>query len=568
MWISTSREQDFEDIYSRLKIQFIRINIVAGVVLSWVGVLLGLASGEIIENVALITVIFTVVAAIALPLLRSERLVNIATYVTLTGFTVMSLISLLPVVPEVLGAATLIATAFLSTGLVLIAVTGLLVTRLTIELAILLRDGAPLIDLLPPFFVLGGYVTIAITSRFFSESLRRTASRAQRANRLLRGAYEVGQITAQLTDRDALFQRTVELVRDRFAYYHVQIFLVDETREYAVLKASTGDIGQQLLDRGHKLAIASQSVIGRATQLGDPVLISNTEDDPVYAPNELLPNTRAELAVPILDGDDIVGALDVQSMRARAFDSIDVQVLQVIASQISVAMRNARLFEGQIASIQENKRLFLEAEANLREIQRLNRQLTRGAWESFLRGKPDVSGVTSDAEGIKPEQAWTPDMVEARQRRRLIARAAETGQVIAVPIVLRGEVLGVIEVTPEQAANPTETAEMVEAVAQRLAISLESTRLFEEAQATTLQEQRINTIVGRYQSANTVDELLQITLSELSESLGAEFGTIRLGNVRGARRPAAPLPDASPDAPSTEDHHRENGVNPDGGLGS
>lgn len=564
MWISTSREHDFEDIYSRLKIQFIRINIVAGVVLSWVGVLLGLASGEIIENVVLITVIFTVVAAIALPLLRSERLVNIATYVTLAGFTVMSLISLLPVVPEVLGAATLIATAFLSTGLVLIAVTGLLVARLTIELAILLRDGAPLTDLLPPFFILGGYVTIAVTSRFFSESLRRTAFRAQRANRLLRGAYEVGQITAQLMDRDALFQRTVELVRDRFAYYHVQIFLVDETREYAVLQASTGDIGQQLLNRGHKLAIASQSVIGRATQLGDPVLISNTEDDPVYAPNELLPNTRAELAVPILDGDNIVGALDVQSMRARAFDSIDVQVLQVIASQISVAMRNARLFEGQIASVQENKRLFLEAEANLREIQRLNRQLTRGAWESFLRGKPDVSGVTSDAEGIKQEQAWTPDMVEARQRRRLIARAAETGQVIAVPIVLRGEVLGVIEVTPEQAANPTETAEMVEAVAQRLAISLESTRLFEEAQAATLQEQRINTIVGRYQSANTVDELLQITLAELSESLGAEFGTIRLGSVRGARRPAAP----ASDAPSTEDHHRENGVKPDGGLSS
>src|SRR5690606_26051157 len=102
---------------------------------------------------------------------------------------------------------------------------------------------------------------------------------------------------------------------------------------------------------------------------------------------------------------------------------------------------------------------------------------------------------------------------------------------VAVPVVLRGEVIGAIEVEPSEEIEAANTVEMMQAVAQRLAISLDNARLFEEAQAATAQEQRINQIVTRYQSANSVDDLLRITLTELSQTLGAQHGAIRLGNI-------------------------------------
>jgi GAF domain-containing protein len=98
-------------------------------------------------------------------------------------------------------------------------------------------------------------------------------------------------------------------------------------------------------------------------------------------------------------------------------------------------------------------------------------------------------------------------------------------------VVLRGEVIGAIEVEPGDSAAQSDTVEMVQAIAQRLASSLDNARLYEEAQVATAQEQRINQIVTQYQAATTVDDLLRITLTELSEALGAQRGAIRLGMI-------------------------------------
>jgi GAF domain-containing protein len=259
--------------------------------------------------------------------------------------------------------------------------------------------------------------------------------------------------------------------------------------------------------------------------------VSDTTSDSTHAANPLLPETRSEIALPLLEGDRIIGALDVQSKYPGAFLQNDVQALQVMSNLLGTAIRNARLYETQAASLQDNKRLLFESETNLREIQRLNRQLTRKAWEEYQRTRFDALGVTLSPQGVQPGASWTEEMIDAILRQRPILSATGHDGVIAVPIVLRGEVLGAIEVTPGAELRPDDTVELIQAVAQRLALSLDNARLFEETQEATVQEQRINDIVARYQSAATVDDLLQITLAELSQSLGAAHGAIRLGSV-------------------------------------
>lgn len=384
--------------------------------------------------------------------------------------------------------------------------------------------------------LLATYVALVIATRFLISTAQKTANEAQRTSTLLRTTADISQITATILDLNELFPRAVELIRDRFVFYHVQIFLVDDNREYANLVASTGEVGQLLLERKHRLPVGSASVIGRVTQIGEPVIASDTDAKTVlHARNELLPNTRSELAVAIMDGERIIGALDVQSTRPNAFSLVDIQSLQVVANQLGIAIRNARLFQAQASSLQENKRLFLESEANLREIQQLNRQLTRKAWGDYLLDKRDLSGITLDKSltDVQKDAQWTPRMMEASQKRRpsIVKLDGTDASIVAVPIVLRGEVIGVIEVEIPGELRQDDSVDIIQSVAQRLAISLDNARLFEETQLNAQQQQAINQIVSQFQSALNVDELLQMTLTEISGLVGATGGTIRLGSA-------------------------------------
>ncbi len=378
------------------------------------------------------------------------------------------------------------------------------------------------------FLALG---VVGLATRYFIEETERAALQARRGTALLQAVAEISRGLGSILDLEPMLAAAVEQVRDRLAFYHVQVFLVNEAGSHAELVASTGEVGQQLLARQHRLAVGSASVIGRVTLLGQPVIARDT--DPGYLPNDLLPDTRAELAVPILDGDRIIGALDVQSRYREAFDAERVQALQVMANLLGTSIRNARLFAAQEQNTAETRRLYLEAEQNLREIQRLNQQLTRAGWEAYLRSRRTVTGVTLGADQPAAEGEWSAAQIEAGRRRQPVTVVQDGRAVTAVPMLLGEEVIGVIEIEtedPSQAANVVET---VEAVAQRLSLSLDKARLFEESQEAAAYEQRINDIVARYQTITRVDDLLRVTLTELSQSLGAARGAIRLSVADG-----------------------------------
>jgi GAF domain-containing protein len=334
-------------------------------------------------------------------------------------------------------------------------------------------------------------------------------------------------VVSQILDLDELLENAVNQIRTRFKHYHVQIFLVNETRDQVLLVASTGDIGKRLLGRGHQLAVGSQSVVGQVVLRGGAVVVNDTSYDAVYYRNELLPETRAELALPIREGTQITGVLDIQSVAVNSFSKSDIQALQIMADLLATAIRNARLFKEQAGTVQENERLYRDSETNLREIQRLNQQLTRGAWQAYQRESQAATGITLERDRVVVANEWSEHLIRAGLEGRVV-EADESHRSVAVPVMLRGEVIGAIEVEPGTESRQ-ETVEMVQAVANRLALSLENARLYEATLQAAAQEQRINDIAARYQSVATVDELLRITLAELSETLGAQSGSIRLG---------------------------------------
>ncbi|MEO0565255.1 MAG: GAF domain-containing protein, partial [Chloroflexota bacterium] len=241
------------------------------------------------------------------------------------------------------------------------------------------------------------------------------------------------------------------------------------------------------------------------------------------------------------DGERIIGALDVQSTEPRAFGGNQIRSLQIMTNLLAAAIRNASLFEEQQRNLQENQRLFIETQSNLREIQRLNRQLTKDSWKQFTQEMGESSGVSIEGNRISRDVSWARLIDQAAATRQTVTDDDTEGFAIAVPIILRGEVIGAMEIEPSEEIADVDTVEIIRSVAERLAVSLDNARLFEESQESSLFEQRINQIVSQYEGANSVDELLQITLTELSQTLGAEQGAIRLAAIETNDEDAVPI---------------------------
>jgi len=383
----------------------------------------------------------------------------------------------------------------------------------------------------------------------------RTIVRNEQIASQLRAAAQLSQATLSTLDLEVLLQRTIDYIRDQFGFYHAQIFLIDPQREYAVLAASTGEAGAALMARGHRLAVGSRSVIGQVTQAAQPFITEDTANDPVHRPNDLLPNTRAEMAIPLLIGSEVIGALDVQSTRPNVFNSDDVDSLRIVAAQISSAVRNAQLFAEQSATAAQNQRLFDQAERNLDEIEQLNQRLTSTAWGDYVQAQQ------SGALGIVIENG-----VLHREIRRPVSAAEATDGLLqhngeqngehngdriggppltTLPLVIGGRTIGTIEVELPPGGSSDEISAIVKAVADRLVFSLENARLLEQSEAAARQEATVNVISARMQAATTVNELLRVTVGELGRGLGAQKGLIGLTSQPPPSLRDNNLPDAS-----------------------
>jgi GAF domain-containing protein len=485
-------------------------------------------------------------------LVRIRRLQWAATLLTLTtaGITVsLSLISGAELnLSVILGySMTLLLSAYLVGNVWTLLLTVLIVTAIGYnQYQLLLTQGAKLLSpfeivVNSPIAVTGIAVFIfAGIALIVTGGLRQLAVQAQRRARQLEIAALISETAGQTTAINALLNLAVERIRETFGFYHAQVFLLDQTYTpgssqvaLARLEASTGRAGVALLARGHSLPVGSRSVIGRTTFEGKPVVVNDTRTDPTHRPNELLPNTRAELAVPLMVTGIVIGALDVQSIEANAFSPDDVLALSFIANQLASNIEKTRLVTDLQTRADENKFLYEETQRNLRQIEELNRRLTREGWTEYLRShrsRGELGYTLQSGASIQPENNWTAPMRQAYQgESSVIIRQDQQAHIAAIPIRVRGEVIGVLEV--ERGGEKPWTdhdIELAETLVDRLALAIENARLFEQASMAAERESVVNRIAQDVQQAESIDAVLRSALSELSTVLGASRGVVQI----------------------------------------
>lgn len=182
----------------------------------------------------------------------------------------------------------------------------------------------------------------------------RTQALQRRALELETSARVSREITSIL-DIDALLARVTALIRDAFGYYFIQIYMLDRGSSTLIQRAASGPLGP-----GHqRLPLDGNSLNARAARANEPVLVNDVSQDPCFLADEMLPETRSELVIPLRAGDDLIGTLDIQRAERDAFSPEEVLVLQSLGDQIAVAIENARLYDRSraLAVVEERNRL-------------------------------------------------------------------------------------------------------------------------------------------------------------------------------------------------------------------
>lgn len=178
----------------------------------------------------------------------------------------------------------------------------------------------------------------------------RLYAHGQRRLNDLMAVAEVGRKVTSILEMDTLLIQVVELIQERFGFYHVQIFLVEHGSSRAMFQASSGhQLNEKWRREGRKMDIGHEGIIGWVAERGETLLVNDVSAEPRYIPDDprLLPDTRAELAVPLIVEGQVLGVLDVQSIQQDAFGHDDLFVLRTLADQVAVAVNSARAYRAQ-----------------------------------------------------------------------------------------------------------------------------------------------------------------------------------------------------------------------------
>lgn len=313
---------------------------------------------------------------------------------------------------------------------------------------------------------------------------------------------EVTRAITSIRDLQQLLPFIATVISEKFGFYHVGVFLLDEINEYAVLSATSSEGGRKMLGRKHRLKVGEQGIVGNVTQKGIPRIAMDVGTDAVFFDNPELPETHSEMALPLKSSNQIMGALDVQSTERGAFTNEDIQMLSLLADQVSLAIENARLFD-------ETRRALAESEA-------VSRQTTREAWRNLPTEK-NLLGYRYTLTGSSPlDKSF--EITESRNGKN---QHTETARVV-VPIKLRGETIGTLVVqSPSTGEVNQEQLDLIKAVAERVAISAENARLFDETTRRAERERMVSDITGKIRSVNDPQAMIQTAIEELRNALGA-----------------------------------------------
>lgn len=368
-----------------------------------------------------------------------------------------------------------------------------------------------LIDVLLAFFIgiVGNFAIAALKKKFLDEHLKLTNSSAEKKDLeeqlsqqktdlekrvfQLRTASEITQTTSAIFDPQILLQRVADLIKERFDLYYVGIFLLDTVKEYAVLRYGTGDAGRRMMAAKHKLAVGGYSMIGWATQTRKSRIALDIGEEAVHFDNPLLPETRSELALPILSANNLHGAITVQSRSVNAFDENSVLILQSVADSLAISLENTASFQ--------------KTQKALEDIRILNRAYIKQAWWDPFDAERNVKFDFDNPQAF--ESPLNPTTIQ-------------------IPLVLRDEVIGNINLEVEGNEITHEIQEFLDTISAQTSVALENARLIEETQLAALQEQQLNALTTQFSRAVTIEEILKMAVTELGKLPSVSEASIAL----------------------------------------
>ncbi len=318
---------------------------------------------------------------------------------------------------------------------------------------------------------------------------------------------QVAHATTTNESLETLLPRLTSLISEQFGFYHAGIFLLDENREYAVLRAANSEGGKRMLEHGHKLPVGQTGIVGFVSATGSPRIALDTGADAVFFNNPDLPDTRSELALPLRIAGEIIGVLDVQSIVSNVFQEEDTDVLSTLADQVAVAIQNARSFE--------------TTQELLKEAQKYSREFLRESWR-VLRAEQDQVGYMISKNNLKPlsKPMTSAQIRKATTDKKTVIESGKTAT-LAVPIRLRNEVIGVMDIrVPDEHIWDDDEVDIVEAVAERLSLAIETSMLLQTTRRRAEIERLTADISGRISATTQFDLILRTAAEELSRVLG------------------------------------------------
>jgi DNA-binding LacI/PurR family transcriptional regulator/GAF domain-containing protein len=324
---------------------------------------------------------------------------------------------------------------------------------------------------------------------------------------------EVSTAVSTILDTSELLQRVVDLSKASFNLYHAHIYLLNEAADTLTLAAGADEVGRQMVAQGWSIPLKKeQSLVAQAARTRRVVIENNVREAPDWLPNPLLPETRSELAVPMIVGNRVLGVLDVQAAEIGHFTEEDVRIQTTLVAQVAVALQNAHLFE------QAQQTGYLLAE-RVKELDCLN----------------DIGREAEEASSVSEFLQWVTERVPMAMRypEECLVAIEFDGQVygqaeaitlskqMAHGLRIGGEVVGRIYLAYTKREDFIDEESMfLGGVARRVSAYIESRRLLEQVQARAYREQLLREVTSRIRSAADADTIMQVAAKEVGRALG------------------------------------------------
>ncbi len=272
-------------------------------------------------------------------------------------------------------------------------------------------------------------LAVAIANARLHRQNQALLRQVERRARLLKAANTVGREVTSILDLSQLLPKMVNTVVEAYGFYYAGIFLVDESGEWAVLRAGYGEAGKAMLAEGHKLQVGGNSMIGTCIRLGEARIALDVGEERVHFKNPHLPNTRSEMALPLIFGGKVLGAITIQSVEEKAFSPDDITTLQTMADHLAVAVQNAYTLEALEAAHAELLRTKVYEALTVATTEAIHwiGNKAMPITMTIARLQEDLAGGQPDLASLKEDLALIAESAEAilEVKEQLIGQARE-----------------------------------------------------------------------------------------------------------------------------------------------